>query len=304
MKRRTFLTAVAPFALGLAATTRGQSPIERGRFSEDDLPAAREQLLKQLNAERTHAGLNALLLDELACEVAAAHAHDMIEGDFLSHWGSDGRKPYQRYSFAGGTEAVRENVSSATNIQSVTPYGVERDLFEMHQSMLDELPPNDGNRKTILFPQLTHVGFGIALKNHNLRLDEVYLARYIEIEPLPRRARPKEKVTLRGKILDPMHVVTGADVYFEPLPTPPAIEWLREPRSVGLPEPSYRLLPRLPDSYFYPDGDHGVIQIKGNRFEARAMLAKKPGINTIVFWLRPGFNGIAFPATELCIRVE
>ena len=61
----------------------------------------------------------------------------------------------------------------------------------MHLSMIEEVPPNDGHRKTILFPQHTHVGFGIALQGHNLRLDELYLARYVEVDPIPRQATTK-----------------------------------------------------------------------------------------------------------------
>ena len=171
----------------------------------------------------------------------------MIQGDFLSHWGSDGRKPYHRYSFAGGTDAVQENVSSARSIQSVTAAGVARNLYDMHLSMVQEAPPNDGHRKTILFPQLTHVGFGIALQGHNLRLDELYLARYLEADQLPRQVKPKSTITLRGRILNPTHRLNGVDVFFEPPPTPPSIDWLREPRSYGLPKGYETLLPRLPD---------------------------------------------------------
>src|SRR5437667_142849 len=81
-----------------------------------------------VNGERAAAGLNALVLDDLACNVANAHALDLATGKFLSHWGSDGRKPYHRYSFAGGIDAVQENVSRADNIASVTPGGVSADL--------------------------------------------------------------------------------------------------------------------------------------------------------------------------------
>jgi hypothetical protein len=303
--RRSFLKTAVPFAFGLRAIARGQIPVERGRFGADDVALAREQLLQQVNAERAHAGLSRLLLDDLACRVANDHARDMIEGDFLSHWGRDGRKPYHRYSFAGGDDAVRENVSSAESIQSVTPTGVAKDLYEMHLSMLEETPPNDGHRKTILFSPLTHVGFGIALRGHNLRLDELYLGRHVEVEPIPREVKPKTAVLLRGKVLNPLHVLTGVDVCFEPLPTPPEIDWLRTPRSYDLPPVSDRLLPRLPSQYFYPDGSGGTIEVSGKtRFKVRVWLSKKPGINTIVVWLRAGDTGIAFPATQICVRVE
>jgi hypothetical protein len=305
LSRRSFLKAAAPFALGLGAIARGQIPIERGRFSEDDVPLVREKLLTQVNVDRARAGLRQLQLDELASKVANEHARDMVQRDFLSHWGSDGRKPYHRYSFAGGTDSVQENVSSAHNIQSVTPAGVTRDLYEMHLSMISEVPPNDGHRKTILSPPLTHVGFGIAMQGHNLRLDELYLARYIEMEPIPRQVKPKTIVTMRGKVLNPKHVLTNADVFFEPLPSPPAIDWLREPRSYGLPRDFETILPRLPPPYFYADGSTGSIELRGSgRFQTRVNLSRKPGINTIVVWLKSGPNGTGFPATEICVRVE
>src|SRR5436190_19393083 len=175
--RRSFIKGAAPFALGLHAIVRAQVPIERGRFNEDDVRLAREQLLRMVNEERSQAGLGKLELDGLACNVASDHALDMAKGEFLSNWGSDGRRPYQRYSFAGGTDAVQENASSAGNILSLAPTGVLKDLHDMHLSMLNEKPPNDGHRQTILFPVHTHVGFGIALQGFHLRLDELNVAK-------------------------------------------------------------------------------------------------------------------------------
>ena len=303
--RRTFLNAAAPFALGLSAIARGQIPIERGRFNENDIPLAREQLLEMVNTERAHAGLHRLELDDLACKVANDHARDMAAGLFLSHWGSDGRKPYHRYSFAGGTDAVQENVSSGEGLQSVASNAVMTDLHDMHQSMIEEVPPNNGHRKTILFPQLTHVGFGIALQGHSLRLDELYIARYVEVDPIPRQAKPKASVFLSGKVLKQKYVMTGADVYYEPLPSPPAIEWLRQPRSYGMPEVNERLLPRLPGRNIYADGSTGSIQVDATGgFRVRVGLSKKPGINTLMVWVKAGETGTAFPASQICIRVE
>jgi hypothetical protein len=304
--RRSFLKTTAPFVLGLGAIARGQVPIERGRFNENDIPQAREQLLRMVNTERVHAGLNRLALDDLACKVANDHAKDMATGRFLSHWGSDGRKPYQRYSFAGGTDAVQENVSSGDGLQSVTSNAILKDLHDMHQSMIDEVPPNNGHRTTILFPQHTHVGFGIALQGRSVRLDELYIARYVEVDPIARQAKPKASVSLSGKVLNKKYVLTGADVYYEPVPSPPAIEWLRKPRSYGMPDLTERLFPRLPDRNSYPDGGTGTIQVDETtgRFRVGIGLSKKPGINTIMVWLRAGQNGTPFPASQICLRVE
>src|SRR5207249_2768793 len=141
--RRSFLKAAAPFALGLSTFARAQTPVERGRFGEDDVSLARERLLKLLNEERSQQGLNNLQLDDLACKVASAHALDMVNGEFLSHWGTDGRKPYHRYSFAGGIDATQENVGLDNNIESVTPNSVMRELADIHMSMYLEKPPDD-----------------------------------------------------------------------------------------------------------------------------------------------------------------
>src|SRR5205807_2402574 len=84
ISRRSFLKSAAPFALGLRTIARGQTPFERGRFSEDDLPMAREQLLRTVNEERSQAGLSKLELDGLACNVAGDHALDMAKGEVFT----------------------------------------------------------------------------------------------------------------------------------------------------------------------------------------------------------------------------
>ena len=303
--RRSFIKAAAPFALSVRAVFRGQIFIERDRFSPDDVSLARQRLLETVNAERGQHDLPHLELDDLACRVTADHALDMIEGQFLSHWGRDGRKPYQRYSFAGGTEAIQENASSANNVSSITPVDVEQSLLGMHQSMIDEVPPHDGHRRTILFPYHTHVGFGIAVKQDRIRLDEMYVSRYAEVIPIERIVKPAARIRFSGKLLNSKHWVQAIHVYHEPLPVPPPIEWLRIPRSYGLPNTFSSLLPRLPSNYLYVDGSSGVIETgRKGYFQTRIRLFKEPGINTIVLWIKRATNEAAFPATQVCIRCE
>lgn len=302
--RRSFLHAAAPLAVGFRLMSRGQTPIERGRFNDNDLPLAREQLLRMVNKERATVGLSQLELDDLACKVASQHAAEMVKLNFLSHWGADGRKPYHRYSFAGGTAAVQENASAAEDIQSISSNGVLQSLHDMHQSMIDEVPPNDGHRKTILFPQHTHVGFGIAVQGHSVRLDELYIGRYVDIDPIPRQVKPKTTVLLSGRLRSRKHNLSGAHVYYEPLPTPPEINWLRQLRSYGMPGEKEALYPRLPDPYRYSDGSNGTIDVDRGRFRFSIDLAKKPGINTIMLWLSEGENEVDFPGAQICIRVE
>jgi Uncharacterized protein with SCP/PR1 domains len=301
--RRSFLQAAAPFALGLGAIVRGQTVIERGRFNYNDIPLAQEQLLTMVNEERTRAGLNSLKLDELACKVAGEHAADMAKESFLSHWGSDGRKPYHRYSFAGGTDALQENVSTANDIQSVASNGVLRDLRDMHQSMIEEVPPYDGHRKTILFPYHTHVGFGVALYQNSVKLDELYLARYLHIDPVPRQAKPKSTVFLTGKLLNAKHFLNQVDVFYEALPAPPELAWLRTPRPVSLPDSYVTLRPKAPEGTWYRDGGKGDFEWnRDGKFRVPARLFKnEAGIYTILFWIRRVPSDKGFPAGQVCI---
>ena len=306
INRRSFLQTAIPFALGVGAIARGQIPIERGRFSEQDIPLGCEQLLKLVNEERMSAGLNQLELDNLAGKVANEHALDMAKREFLSHWGSDGRKFYHRYSFAGGTEAAQENASAAEYIQSLTPTAVVQDLRDMHVSLFEETPPNDGHRKTILDPYHTHVGFGIALQEHRLRLDELYLARYVRIDPTSQQAKPKSTVVLTGNLLNPKHFLNQVDVFYEPLPTPPDLAWLRIPRPVSLPDLHMTLRPKAPEGTSYTDGSRGEYDwSRDGKFRVPAKLFKdEPGIYTVVFWIRRVPADKGFPGAEICILSE
>jgi hypothetical protein len=230
----------------------------------------------------------------------------MVKGDFLSHWGSDGLKPYQRYSFAGGSDAIQENVSAAEDIASVTPKGVDSDLGYMHTKMHAEKPPNDGHRRAILTPQHTHVGFGIALKGHSLRLAEIYLARYLEIKPVARKAPRKATVVFTGHLLNSKHFLQEVDVFYEPLPNTPEAVWLRTARPYSLPDEYVALWPKAPEGTTYGDGSTGDYEWSRNgKFRVPAKLYKDaPGIYTIVFWIRRVPTDTAFPAAEICIRCE
>lgn len=302
VNRRSFLQAAVPFVLALPSCARAQTLIERGGFDQEQFPLVREKLLKLLNDERAQAGLNRLELDELACTVASEHAKDMIRGQFLSHWGSDGRKAYHRYAFAGGTDSLMENVGSAENINSLAPNSVIKDFLEMHQSMLSEVPPNDGHRRTILNPYHTHVGFGLAFQGHSLRLDELYLARYVRVNSFPREAKPKSTIVVTGRLLNSKHFLHEVDVFYEPLPAPPEIAWLRAPRSVSLPDEHIVLRPKAPPGTTYVDGKLGDYDWDGGQFRVPVKLSRdEPGIYTILFWIRRVPADKAFQAAQVCI---
>jgi uncharacterized protein YkwD len=301
------MAAAAPcLVLGLGTIRVALSPALRRPFDQTSSSSAIEQLRQLVNIERVAEGLEPLALDDLAGKVCDQHAQDMITGGFLSHWGRDGLKPYQRYSFAGGIDAVEENVSEAESIGSVAPEAVIQDLIAMHIKMHAEIAPNDGHRRAMLNPQHTHVGFGVARQGHSLRLAELFVSRYVDLEPADRHAKLKGTLVLRGRLLNPQHILQQVEVFHEPLPKPPAIEWLRTPRSYGLPDLYVTLRPVLAVRVHYEDGTIGTIDLGGKgKFRVPVKLfAEQPGIYTAVFWIRKAKSEKAIPVTEICIQSE
>ena len=239
----------------------------------------------------------------LACQVENRHAQDMAKGEFLSHWGSDGLKPYQRYSLAGGNDYTAENVSATDRIPSVKPDRVAAELINMNIRMHAEKPPNDGHRRAILSPEATHVGFGMAVSGNSVRLAELFVARYAQIEPVPREIKPGAKLVVNGKLINRDHIFQHADVFFEPLPASSrSLE--KAGHQYSLPDEFVTVLPVLPPRMRYPDGSTGTIDVGSHgQFRVPITLPRnKTGIYTVVIWIRKEHKEKAFPITEICLK--
>jgi uncharacterized protein YkwD len=313
MDRRSFLTNTS-LALGailsqraLAANHLVKAESWRAASLDDEQSRfLRSELLAMVNRERETHGLETVKLDDFASQIAAAHAQDMASGGFLSHWGRDGRKPYQRYSFAGGTEATQENDGAVDHTgYFLTTEEFVSDVTDSHRSMYLETPPNDGHRKAILAPQHTHVGFGVAMNYGHVRLSEIYVARYVSVDSYSPTRPPRSKFKFSGQMLHPKHTIHTIDVFYEELPTPPTLEWLRVTRPYSLPDARATLFPKLPENTVYKDGSRGSIEFPDRgRFRVEVQLGKLPGIYTFVAWLQRNEFEKPFPATQVCVRVE
>ena len=304
LPRRWFLKASAASAMWtLCRPTLAHFQSAELKAMFDQL---RVNLLQLVNEERAVAKVQALEFDDLATRVASAHAEDMATGEFASHWGRTGLKPYQRYSLAGGYHATQENVSAADNTWSTKFADLKQDTSYLHVRLYQEQPPNDGHRKTILAPQHTHVGFGIAVEKLRLRVVELFVSKYIEFEPVPPVAKPRETIEISGRIIRSNLFLNTIEVFYEPLPVAPEKGWLREVRSYSLPDESQVLRPQLSPPLMYADRRDGTIEIAPDlSFRVPVQLYKTtPGIYTIVCWVRRSRGEKAFAVTGLCIRAE
>jgi uncharacterized protein YkwD len=283
-----------------SALSSPQQTVDLEKFAD-----LRANLLEMVNEERAVAKVQPLAMDPLATRVATHHATEMAMHEFASHWGRDGFKPYHRYSFAGGTDSTQENVSAADNTWSNKMSDLKQDTSYLHLRLYQEKPPNDGHRKTILAPQHTHVGFGIAVEKLRLRLVELFVARYVEVGAVPRAAKPRSVVHFAAKMLKRGHGLNHVEVFYEPLPTAPELSWLNEPRSYELPHNSKVLRPKVRPPFMYMDRTRGDVDVDldGNFRVPVTLFHEKPGIYTLVAWLKRGSDK-SFPATEVCIRAS
>ena len=302
MQRRTFLQSLSvPLGMVLfdSALSLPQQTPDSDKFAD-----LRANLLEMVNEERAVAKVQQVAMDPLATRVATQHATEMAMHEFVSHWGRDGLKAYHRYSFAGGTEATEENVSAADNTWSNRMPDLKQDTSYLHLRLYQEKPPNDGHRKTILAPQHTHVGFGIAVEKLRLRLVELFVARYIEVNNVPQVATPRSVVQFNGRMLKRDHSLNHVEVFYEPLPKPPELSWLNEPRSYDLPNESRVLRPRVDPPFMYADRTQGDVNIDldGSFSVPVTLFHDKPGIYTLVAWLKPNRSGKGFPATAVCVQ--
>jgi uncharacterized protein YkwD len=299
--RRGFLQAACA-GLGATLLDRTISPDDL----ENTFKEIRKNVLEMINEERDVEKVPLVALDDLATEVATKHAVDLATNEFIGHWGSDGLKPYHRYSIAGGTHATEENVSAADGTWSAREKDLKQDSAYLHVRMYQEKPPHDGHRRTILAPQHTHVGIGLAVQSLRLRLVELFVAKYVEIKPIKREAKPGAQLSFSGKVTRGDYLFNNIEVFYEPLPTRPELEWLRQPRSYALPKDSRVLRPRVPPPFTYTDGTVGIVEVFADKsFQTPVSLYKnKPGIYTIVVWLRNSKSKAAFPATAVCINAQ
>ena len=298
VSRRDFLQS-ASTAFGVSLLDRFSHPTIWKRQSK----RFASNILGMINEEREVEKVPPVALDDLATEVATKHAWDLIKGEFTSHWGRDGLKPYHRYSFAGGTEATAENVSAADNTWSMKAQDLKQDTAYLHLRLYQEKPPNDGHRKTILNPEHTHVGIGVVVHELRLRVVELFLSRYVDVKPVVREAKPGLTCYLQERFGAPYRF-NNLEVHYEPLPEPPDPEWLRASRSYSLPKEA-RQAPSQScrNLLFILTEAVEWLRLTGQNFSVPVKLYKStPGIYTIVTWIRRSREEPAFPVTSVCVK--
>ncbi len=208
-----------PTSTATPTQTPTPTPITQSGLSEDELIEAREYALQLINNARTAAGLNAVTLDDNTA--AQSHAEDMRANCVTGHWGTDGLKPYMRYTLAGGEEYSSENVSGS----GFCPTNPDRYISETIDAHIDEamdgLMNSPGHLRNILNPNHRKVNIGISYQRPNLWLVQLFVGDYAKYT-----TKPKIKdgiLSLAGTAMNGVVVSgksIGIQIYYDQSPYP------------------------------------------------------------------------------------
>ncbi len=112
---------------------------------------------------------------------AQQHAYSMLINNYFSHWDTQGYKPYMRYTIAGGSGAVEENVAYAEGPgQFMTQTAIEKALYQLEYEMVYQDAAHGWlHRYNILDPYHNYVSIGIAYNANVLYLVQDFENKYI-----------------------------------------------------------------------------------------------------------------------------
>jgi uncharacterized protein YkwD len=148
---------------------------------------------------------------------AQMHAQDMIDNHVqAAHWGTDGLKPYMRYTLGGGLNYDLEN---SCYVEASTKLEVKQELLKFEQDMMNnDEASNWSHRDAIINKWVKKVNIGIAYTENAVALVQDFEGDYLEYYQPP---------TLNGNILSLSGKFTLANVNlnnvtitFDDLPQP------------------------------------------------------------------------------------
>ena len=187
-------------------------------------PPTRDQLyqyaLKIVNEDRRTHGVPPVLLGNDYS--AQAHADDMLNTKYYSHWNTEGVKPYVTYTKLGGRGYVSENIDHRyVTCSWATCSTYFWDPFKVinqseYRMMYNDSLSNWGHRDNIIDPDHTNVSFGVAYDTENIYFIEHFENNIINWQTMTLRGT---QLHLVGQ-MPPGFTLGSISVYEDPDPRP------------------------------------------------------------------------------------
>ena len=262
-------------------------------------------VFERINRDRAEQGLAPVAWDEAASRVADEFCAAQIAERTHGHYLRDGLPPYARTALAGVFGYEAQNSSSWLTTAASFPDTPMDLALSAHRSMMEETPPDDGHRRTILDPQATHVGVGWSMSGGRFQIAQEFLTREFERLMLTTQDRaPAPVVQMRGAPRSPLRIefVTMAR---EPLPVPLTQAEANARTSYRYPRPSQSYVPeghtwlRVSDTLTLDR-----IHLGHDRDFSLTFAPEEPGLFTFVFWVSSRGGEQPRPGGSAVIRVE
>ena len=146
--------------------------------------AEKRHMLDLINQARSRAGVSPVAMGRN--NVAQIQADQLLEDCVSSHWGTNGLKPYQRYSLAGGYQVNGENFSGHGECGLAdTLLHWNDDPIEMATDSVEGLLSSPGHRETMLSPEYRRVNLGLAWDRNVFKVVQHFEGDYVELDSFP-----------------------------------------------------------------------------------------------------------------------
>ena len=189
----------------------------------------RRYALTKINEDRAKFGLSPVLLSDN--QAAQVHSNDVFATKQISHWLTNGEKPYMTYSRYGGLGNVGQNVAvegykadetvgcqyGLLMCESIKAKGaIDRAEHDMVYN--DKECCNDGHRDNILDKDHTHVSIGITYDKYYFAFVQNFENQYVTwSDPISYHADLKE-VKMSGTFSTGMKA-DSMQIYYDALPS-------------------------------------------------------------------------------------
>jgi len=225
---------------------------EVGTFSDKELT---EYALQIINDDRESFNLPPVIISNN--EAAQVHADDILKTRAISHWMTNGEKPYMTYAIYGGRGKVSQNVGFGgyQNVEECiqqTAICAKLDPKAKIKSteyamMYDDASSNWGHRDNILDKHHTHVSLGISYDDYTFVLVQNFENNYIKFrKPI---SEDKGQVTFAGTV--PKGNLYGIEIYYDVLPTSKVYFENRDATSYGNGDFIAAVVKPLPENQYY-----------------------------------------------------
>ena len=146
------------------------------------LPEIRSELLYVINSERVFAQVPPVSLGFNAS--AQQHAESMMRYGYRSHWDLHGMTPQMRYTLAGGTNRVRQNIAGPIRFPVSGETGIEdwrAVIRDTHQRFMSGL----AEKANVLDPWHRSVSLGLSCNEAQCWVVQQFETAHLEFTKLP-----------------------------------------------------------------------------------------------------------------------